>query len=130
MQSAIENELVASCHAVARGGLGVHMSLLVMAGGLGLDLDLSKLPMDENRGPLLNETALFSESAGRFIVTIAPGNKQIFEKLFKGMAVACIGTVTDDHNHLKVVGLKNESLIDLPMQELETAFNKPFGEMI
>ncbi len=130
MQAAIENELVASCHAVARGGLGVHLSCLVMAGGLGLDLDLSKIPMDDNRGSLLNETVLFSESAGRFIVTVAPENKQIFEKIFTGMAVGCIGSVTDGHDHLKVFGLNNESLIDLPLQELETAFNKPFGEMI
>ena len=130
MQKAIENELVASCHAIGRGGLGIHLSYLVMAGGLGLDIDLSGLLLDDSRGAILNETALFSESSGRFVVTIAPENKDTFDKLFKGMAAGCIGRVTEDHDHLKVSGLNRAPLMDIAMQVLETAFNNPFGEMI
>ncbi len=128
--TAIEKELVASCHAVARGGLGIHLSYMAMAGGLGLEVDLSDLPMDKSRGELLNETILFSESAGRFIVTIPAENRANFEKLFKGMAVSCIGMVTDLHDHLKISTLNKETLIDLSMEELEKAFNKTFGDMI
>jgi phosphoribosylformylglycinamidine (FGAM) synthase-like enzyme len=132
LQKAIETELVASSHALARGGLAVHLSYMTMAGGLGLDLNLSGLPTDTGKGELFNETLLFSESAGRFIVTVSKENKAVFEKLFKGMAVACIGSVTDDHDHLKILGLDKEKtpLIDLSTAELEKAFNKTFGEMI
>ena len=101
-----------------------------MAGGLGLDIDLSGLLLDDSRGAILNETALFSESSGRFVVTIAPENKDTFDKLFKGMAAGCIGRVTEDHDHLKVSGLNRAPLMDIAMQVLETAFNNPFGEMI
>ena len=103
---------------------------MTMAGGLGLEVNLSDLPMDEDRGELLNETVLFSESAGRFIVTIPSENRSIFEKLFKGMAVSCIGMVTDLHDHLKIAALNKETLIDLSIGELEIAFNKTFGDMI
>ncbi|MCK5349720.1 MAG: phosphoribosylformylglycinamidine synthase, partial [Desulfobacula sp.] len=130
VQTAIENELVASCHAVARGGLGAHLSYMTMAGGLGLEVNLSDLPMDASRGELSNETVLFSESAGRFIVTVSPENKNFFEKLFKGMAASCVGFVTDLHDRLKISALNKETLIDLSMEELEKAFNKTFGDMI
>ncbi|MBU2630237.1 MAG: phosphoribosylformylglycinamidine synthase, partial [Proteobacteria bacterium] len=100
LQTAIETELVASCHAVARGGIGIHLSYMAMAGGLGLDINLSDLVLDVSRGELFCETALFSESAGRFIVTIAPESQIVFEKLFKGMAASCIGVVTNRHDRL------------------------------
>ncbi|WP_457552535.1 AIR synthase-related protein [Desulfobacula sp.] len=130
LQKAIDKELVASCHAVARGGLGIHLSLMAMAGGLGLEINLSDLPMDAGQGELSNDSVLFSESAGRFIVTIPAENKIVFEKLFKGMAASCVGIVTDLHDCLKIFDLNKQALIDLSMQKLETAFNKTFGDMI
>jgi phosphoribosylformylglycinamidine synthase II len=130
VQQAIEKGLAASCHAAARGGLGVHLSYMAMAGGLGLDIDLSGLPLDHSRGEVRNETALFSESAGRFIMTIAPENKDSFEKLFDGMAIGCIGTVNASHEQLKISGLNREPLAGLSVSALETAFNSPFGDMI
>jgi phosphoribosylformylglycinamidine synthase len=130
LQTAIENGLLASCHAVTRGGLGVHLSYMAMAGGLGLDVDLAKVPVDESRGGLLNETRLFSESAGRFIVTLPENNRPVFDKLFKGMAAACIGRVTDAEMGLKIQGLDGNAMIRLGIPQLETAFNKTFGEMI
>lgn len=130
LQTAIENELTASCHAVGRGGLAVHLSYMAMAGGLGLEVNLSDLPVDEGHGRLLNETVLFSESAGRFIVTIPKENRMVFEKLFKGMAANCIGFVTDHHDGLKIFGLGREPLANLSITQLEQAFNKTFGDMI
>ncbi|MFH2093081.1 MAG: AIR synthase-related protein [Pseudomonadota bacterium] len=130
VQAAIEKELVASCHAVARGGIGIHLSLMAMAGGLGLDIHLTDLLTDDSRGRLNNAACLFSESAGRFILTVAKENKTIFGKLFKGLPVSCIGTVTDQHTALKIKDLDGKALIDLSIAQLDMAFNKTFGEMI
>ena len=130
LERAITNELVASCHAVARGGLGVHLSYMAMAGGLGIEISLSDIPMDTNRGNLFDEILLYSESAGRFIVTIAPENKIKFETLTKDMPAACIGMVTDKHDHLKIAGQYKNILVDLSIKNIEKAFNKTFGEMI
>ncbi len=127
LEKAVEKELLASCHAVGRGGLGVHLSLLTMAGGLGLDIDLVGLPVVVDRA-LAFEKLLFSESAGRLIVTVNPENRATFEKLCKGLPCACIGTVTDSHDRLRIKGA--DASVDLPVSALEAAFNKTFGEMI
>ena len=37
-------ELVASVHGVYRGGLGVHLALVAMGGGLGMTVDLGDVP--------------------------------------------------------------------------------------
>jgi phosphoribosylformylglycinamidine (FGAM) synthase-like enzyme len=47
---------------------------------------------------------LFSESAGRFIVTVAPDNQAAFEALLAEHPVACVGQVTETPQ-LKITGL-------------------------
>ncbi len=133
LEKAIDMELVASSHAVARGGLGVHLGLMAMGGGLGLEIDLSCLPLASQQKDcpvtgLTDDTLLFSESGGRFIVTVSPDKKSVFEKLCKGLPVNCVGVVTDDHC-LKIDGYK-KSLVNLSCDALDKAFNKSFGDMI
>ncbi len=132
IEKAIEKDLVASCHAVARGGLGVHFSLMAMAGGLGLDIDVDKVPgAAPDRSPALSsDTVLFSESAGRFILTVSPGNKETFEKLTKGLAVSCVGRVLENQAKLMIRRTDGQAVVDLSIDDLETAFNAPFGDMI
>ena len=66
---AIENELPASVHGVYRGGMAVHLAMVAMGGNLGMKIDLARIPIDQvERDDLI----LFSESAGRFIVTVDP----------------------------------------------------------
>ncbi len=130
LQAAIENELTASCHAVARGGIAVHLALMTMAGRLGLDIRLADIPLAENCSGLAPEAVLFSESSGRFIVTIAENNREKFEKLFAGMAVSCVGRVSDSHDHLKIFNGEDRAIVDLSVAELDNAFNKTFGDRI
>jgi phosphoribosylformylglycinamidine synthase len=128
LEKAIGTDLVSSCHAVGRGGLGIHFSLVAMAGGLGLDVDLAKLPLTDGLS-LSSDKALFSESAGRFIVTVGPDQKQTFEKLCKGLPCVCLGKVTDSHDRLKI-SADGKRVIDLPVATLDSAFNKTFGDKI
>lgn len=124
---AMEKSLVASAHVVARGGLGVHLPLCAMAGGLGMEIDLGAVP--RRGGVLRNDTLLFSESQGRFIVTVAPENRETFDKLFKGMAAACVGVVTDQHKNFKVKAMDGTLLVDKSIDTLETAWQRPLGDM-
>ena len=62
--------------------------LLAMAGNLGMDVDLGPVPAEES---LRDDIILFSESAGRFLVTVDPDKRDVFEKRFKGQPCACIG---------------------------------------
>lgn len=83
--NAMEQGLVQSSHDASEGGLAVAMAETVFGTELGLELDLN-----------LTKAQLFSETPGRFIVTVAPENAASFEKNLGGDAVK-IGVVTARH---------------------------------
>jgi phosphoribosylformylglycinamidine synthase len=117
---------VASCHGIYRGGLGVHLALMAMAGGLGMAVDLAKLPaVAVDRDDWL----LFSESAGRFIVTVDPSQQTAFEAELADLPWACIGRVTAQPR-LTIQGLGGGTLIDITVPALKDAWQKPFGDLI
>jgi phosphoribosylformylglycinamidine synthase II len=123
---AVDKEQVASVHGIYRGGLGVHLAMVAMGGNLGITVDLGLVPSD----PLdRNDIILFSESAGRFIVTIDTENRKIFEEIFKGLPCACIGSVTHESDFI-IKGIYGRPLINIPVQELKDAWKKPFGELM
>ncbi|MBT8350303.1 MAG: phosphoribosylformylglycinamidine synthase, partial [Deltaproteobacteria bacterium] len=126
LAQAIDNELIASAHGIYRGGLGVHLAMVAMGGNLGMQIDLAKVPVENiDRSDMI----LFSESAGRFIVTIDPKNRDSFEKILKGHTCACVGTVTEK-NQFIINGTDDKILIDLSVQDLKDAWEKPFGGLI
>jgi phosphoribosylformylglycinamidine synthase len=123
---AIAKGLVASAHGVYRGGLGVHLAMVAMAGGLGLDADLRRAPAREARR---DDTLLFSESAGRFIVTVAPEETREFESLFAGLPCARIGAVTPEAV-LRVTGLAGDRILACEVPALRAAWKQPFGGLV
>ena len=62
-------------------------------------------------------------------MTIDPENREIFEKIFKGLACACIGTVTSGGDFI-IKGIDNTTLIEIPVQDLKDAWKRPFGDLI
>ena len=72
LHHAITEGHVASAHGIYRGGLAVHLAMVAMGGNLGMEVELSKVI---HEGTERNDHILFSESAGRFIVTTSPENK-------------------------------------------------------
>lgn len=123
---AIDKEIAASAHGIYRGGLGIHLALVAMGGNLGMEIDLGAVPVDQIDR---SDVVLFSESAGRFIVTIDPENRQEFEEMFKGFDFACIGAVTQG-NHFVIRGMDGQTLVDVSVQDLKIYWKKPFGELI
>jgi len=97
-----------------------------MGGNLGIEVDLGRVPTDQLDR---NDVVLFSESAGRFIVTVDPENQEAFEEIFNGLDCAGIGTVTDKSN-FRIKGIDGRTLIDVPVQDLKSAWKKPFGDLI
>lgn len=126
LYQAIQDGLVASCHAVGRGGLGVHLALSAIGGSLGMDIDLSSVPAEEK---ISNTRLLYSESAGRFIVTIDPKNKETFEDIMDGLDYACIGRVTEAHI-LQVTGMDGKIIIKEKIGDLKDAWKEPFGDLV
>jgi phosphoribosylformylglycinamidine synthase len=64
---------------------------------------------------------LFSESLGRFVVTVDPDNKRAFERLV-GPDAVLLGRVGGCA--LRITSRK--LLLDLPVDELEAAYKAPF----
>jgi phosphoribosylformylglycinamidine synthase len=124
LHRAIAAGLVASAHGVYRGGLGVHLALVAAGGGLGLEVDLGKVPA---RRVARDDFLLFSESAGRFVVTVAPQDQQAFEETLQGLAWARIGTVTADAR-LAVNGLGGRRIIDLDCRQIKEAWQAPLRQ--
>jgi phosphoribosylformylglycinamidine synthase II len=122
----IDKEIVASAHGIYRGGLGIHLALVAMGGNLGMAIDLGVVPADQIDR---NDVVLFSESPGRFIVTIDPDKKEVFEENLKGLDFACIGTVTQG-NHFVIKGNDGQILVDFSVDDLKAFWKKPFGELI
>ena len=126
VHQAIDEESVASVRGIYRGGLAVQAALVAMGGCLGLNIELAQVPL---RSPLSNERILYSESAGRFIVTVAPENKEQFESFMAGLSFAPIGTVTDEQK-LIVTGIEGNTIIDLAVPDLKQAWKRRFGTLI
>ena len=122
---AVGREIVASAHGVYRGGMGVHLALTAMGGNLGMEVDLANVPVDNIDR---NDKILFSESAGRFIVSIDPKNREVFEDIFKDTQCACIGKITGEPN-FAVKGINSKIIVSASVDSLKTAWKEPFKDL-
>lgn len=129
LETAIAKGLVNSAHAVSRGGLGVHLALVAMAGECGMEMDLALLPRAEDSSGLRDDVLLFSESCGRFIVTVAPEHEAAFAALFDGLAAACVGVVAQSDT-LVIKGQAGASIVNSPIATLKESWKQPFGDLI
>lgn len=125
VNQAQEQGLLASCHDLSDGGLGVALAETAFAGGFGMHIDLGKVKCDE---VLREDAVLFSESASRLLVTVRPDNKAAFEKVFAGQDVSLLGSVTED-KELRIVGLGGEILVRAHIDDLKEAWQAPLREM-
>jgi len=123
---AVAEERLASVHGVYRGGLGVHLAMTAMAGGFGMKAYLDRVPCEDVDS---DATVLFSESQGRFLVTVAPDQCKAFESLFDGLVCRRIGEVTGD-GRFEVFGLGGERRVSLSVDAMKTAWKKTFGQLI
>ena len=115
MSEASSAGLLRSSHTPTLGGLAVAFALAAMGGDLGAEIDLKAVPSE---GLQDDDTLLFSESNSRFVVTCAPEKAADLEKLFSGLAIARVGTVTEARR-LKIGGVVDEEI-----ETLRKAFKK------
>ena len=118
---AVRDGCVASCHDCSDGGLAVALAESAFAGDLGVSVDLRLLPtLDIDRDDL----CLFSESPGRFVVTVKPEQVKAFEQHLRGCAVARVGVVTEERQ-LTMIGLGGDQILAEPLAELRQAWIRP-----
>ncbi|MFD1429420.1 phosphoribosylformylglycinamidine synthase subunit PurL [Lacticaseibacillus mingshuiensis] len=102
--AAIRQHLVTAAHDVSDGGLLVALSDMAIAGGLGAKVDLP-----------LPAGWLFSETQGRFIVTVAPENQAAFES-----AMGDDAHLTGVVQPAVLTVATNDQTLTVPVHELAT----------
>lgn len=114
MTDAIRHGLVASALPVTHGGLLIALAKVAIAGRLGMDITIPP--------GMRPDYYLFSESLGRFVVTVDPSNKRAFEHAL-GSDAHLLGRVHGAS--LRIT--QEKTVLDLPVSELEAAYKAPFG---
>ena len=123
--NAIRAGLVQSCHDLSEGGLAVAAAEMALAGLLGLSIDIEQMPRETLEYPdeLQATILLFSKSASRFLLEVAPQQQEAFEAHMQAHDVhdiACLGSVTESGRFQVRKG--KLLLIDLTVDELQTAW--------
>jgi phosphoribosylformylglycinamidine synthase len=106
--AAAADGVLASAHDLSEGGLAVALAESCLRGGLGCEVTLPGDPF----------TALFSESAGRALVSVAPGQEAEFTALCArhGVPLTVLGVAGGDS---LIVDGPGEDAFELPLTELE-----------
>jgi phosphoribosylformylglycinamidine synthase len=120
LTAAMDACYVRACHDLSEGGLAVSLAETAFTGGLGLDIDMGKVPAS---GAMREDLALFSESNGRLIIEVSEADASAFEALMGGSTVARIGTVVEEPRLRIVRGRKK--LVERSLEELIGAWKTP-----
>lgn len=110
VERAISSGLAASCHGIYRGGLAVHAAMAAIGGRLGMKIALAGVPISSPPGSIREDRLLFSESCGRFIITVPKENRAAFEKTFQALPCGLAGEVTSDPE-LVITGLSGKEIL-------------------
>jgi phosphoribosylformylglycinamidine synthase len=111
--------VVRSCHDLSEGGLAVALAEMALGGRLGIDADIGS----DGLSPL---TLLYSESNGRLIIEVAPGDAAALEAQFAGVPLTRIGTVSDEP--ILKIRIDGSPQITLPVEDMVNAWvGQPAG---
>jgi phosphoribosylformylglycinamidine synthase len=120
LHGAIADGLIQSCHDCADGGLGVCLAETALGGDLGMDLDLRAAPM---QNVTADAVLLFSETPGRFVITVHTRHAQTVTDRLSGVGLARLGRVTDN-GRFTIRGISGQTIIDHTVEQLRTAFKQ------
>jgi phosphoribosylformylglycinamidine synthase len=123
---ALQQGLLSSAHGVYRGGLIPHLAFCAMAGEVAIQVDLRLVARE---GGLQTDQLAFSETPGRFILSVAPPFREQFEDLFTDLPLARLGRVTDG-NAFHAVGLDGRIWLEADIRELKSCWKSTFGDLI
>ena len=114
---------VRSAATPSRGGWGLTFARCVIAAGLGLEIDVAPCLGDRGLRP---DLFLFSESAGRFVVTVSAKQADAFAELLDGMPCWRVGVVRAEPR--LVLGAGEAGWLALNAEALARAFKKGLAD--
>ncbi len=124
LQTAIQKGFVAASHDCSDGGLGVALSEMCFSGGFGAVIDLKNVAA---KNILTEDSLIFSESNGRFVVEVKKEFENDFVTLAKNVCANKIGSVSGSSRgseRLIIKGLSGAHIIDCSLYELKYAWQK------
>jgi phosphoribosylformylglycinamidine synthase len=104
LENAISKELISSAISLTSGGLAIALAKASVGGMLGCKISLKNLLGNFSS----IDSALFSESQGRILVTVARENIKKFEKIVAKIPFAKVGIVSKDNKFI-ITDAKNPS---------------------
>jgi len=116
---ATDSGCVRACHDCSEGGLAVAAAEMAFAGGMGMTMDVGKVPRELERER--DDVVLFSESNSRFVVEVDKGKQEEFEKIMNGVPFAQAGTASEE-KRFEVTGLDGTTVIDERLEDLKEAW--------
>ena len=111
--------LVRSCHDCSEGGIAVTAAEMSFAGGYGMELDLSQVPVEE--GIDRDDVVLFAESNTRFVVEVEQQKQREFEATIEGTSYGRIGKVVEN-DMFTVLSMSGEKVISEKIADLKEAW--------
>lgn len=122
IEHAISQDLLASSQSVHRGGLAVALAKTALGGMHGMSISLQGL-LEEVEN---DDIALFSESAGRVIVTVNPERRDTFESLCTNIPYHWLGSITKDSQFI-VYGLTGKEVVTAKLDQLLKTYRARFA---
>jgi len=121
LQKAIEGGCVRACHDLSEGGLTVAAAEMAFSGGLGVAIDLDRMCVE---GDASEAAKLFGESAGRFLVEVAPDKYDEFVRTIGDCPFGEIGKVTGSGRVVMTSG--GRTVVDIEAAETKAAWQETF----
>ena len=118
LREAMQAGLIASCHDLSEGGLGVAVCEMLLGGDIGASIDLAGVNPE-----LRSDYKLFSESNTRWVVEVWRDERRRFEDLIKErkVYVTKIGETVGE----KRIGVydRNKELVNLSLDDVREAWS-------
>jgi phosphoribosylformylglycinamidine synthase len=113
MENAIKSGIVNSAQYVSKGGLAAALANSSVGGDLGADITLDNIDDELERADKL----LYSETTGRFVITVHESKAKEFEQRMQGHYFKRIGKVRDD-SEFNVL-YKSKKIIDTGIYKIK-----------
>ncbi len=120
LELAIKRGLVASCHDCSEGGLAVALAECCIGGNVGAEVSVQ----GKYIGKLTPAQLLFSESSGRFVVSVKKKNERAFCALMRGIACERVGAVKGSD---LCISVRNARAVSSSVDALSAAWKVTMG---
>jgi phosphoribosylformylglycinamidine synthase subunit PurSL len=124
LENAISKALISSAISVTSGGLAIALAKASVGGMLGCKVSLKNLPGKTTS----TDSALFSESQGRVVVSVSKKNIKEFEKIVKNISCTKLGNVTKDNKFI-ITDSKGKKIVDSNVKKLFTIYHNFSNKM-